>query len=344
MKSLNQLLITILMLQIASCDQVIIADYSLKIHVVDQSDKVLSDANIYTSHVELTSPLPSGENKMNPVVKTDKNGTALIKYKSVHHQSGGPYPGAAVEKEGWYPTSVAAENWTSTTIGNNSSYHAELKALLRPIRNPIPMYAKSNMGEMSGYVRIPEMNKDYGYDLMLGQALPPVGKGKVADFYFRVDGSYTDRKSNDLKLTVRFSNSNDGVVEFLTPQRRGMRETQMYGSQFISDYLAPEAGYIAETTRFYRTTDEGKARNTNVDQKKNFYFRTRTKTLPDGSIISANYGKIYGDFDFSSGNIDKGFYANFGLVISYFNPTPNDRNVEFDMKRNLLSDGNVQQP
>ena len=53
------------------------------------------------------------------------------------------------------------------------------------------MYAKSNMGEISGYVRIPELNKDYGYDLMLGQALPPFGKGKVADFYFRVVGSYS---------------------------------------------------------------------------------------------------------------------------------------------------------
>jgi hypothetical protein len=41
-----------------------------------------------------------------------------------------------------------------------------------------------------------------------------------------------------------------------------------------------------------------------------------------GKIISANYGKIYGDF------------MNFSY---YLNPTPNDRNVEFDPKRNLFT-------
>ncbi len=40
-----------------------------------------------------------------------------------------------------------------------------------------------------------------------------------------------------------------------------------------------------------------------------------------GNIVSAHYGKIYGDF----------------MQFSYYlNPTPNDRNVEFDPKQNLL--------
>jgi hypothetical protein len=40
-----------------------------------------------------------------------------------------------------------------------------------------------------------------------------------------------------------------------------------------------------------------------------------------GKIISTCYGKIYGDF----------------LKLTYyFNPTPNDRNLEFDPKRNLF--------
>jgi hypothetical protein len=40
-----------------------------------------------------------------------------------------------------------------------------------------------------------------------------------------------------------------------------------------------------------------------------------------GNIKSAHYGKIYGDF----------------MQFKYYlNPTPNDRNIEFDPKRNLL--------
>lgn len=298
----------------------------------------VQDAEVRTSKDVLIpgSPIPQSRSvQVNAF--TDKSGIAKISLISVQMPGG-----VSVGKQGFYGSTAMAD-WEQPE-GFDGPWKASIKTLLRPLRNPIPMYAKSNMGELSGYVRIPELNKSYGYDLMLGQALPPFGNGKVADFHFRVEGSYTDRKSNDLRLVVRFQNPNDGIVEFYTPQRRGTREPQMYGSQFISDYLAPETGYITEISRFYRTADEGKVRNTDVDQKKNFYFRTRTKTLPDGSITSANYGKIYGDFDFSSGNIDKGFYANFGIVVSYFNPTPNDRNVEFDVKRNLLPSGNVQRP
>lgn len=327
-----------IMAQFSYCQEIPKKTYKLSTEVVTENLDPVQGAVVQSSRDELIpgSVVPHSK----PVrvdAFTDENGIAVMTLISVQTPSG-----VAIKKDGFYPSSAMAD-W-EYPAGFNGPWSAKIKAIIKPIRNPIPMYARSNMGQMSGYVRIPELNKDYGYDLMIGQALPPFGKGMFADFYFRVEGIYADRKSNDLKLTIRFLNQNDGVVEFSTPQRMGMREPQMYGSHLISEYLAPEAGYFAETTRICKTTDEGKVRNTNVDQTKNFYFRTRTKTLPDGRIISANYGKIYGDFDFSSGNIDKGFFANFGIVVSYFNPTPNDRNVEFDTKRNLLTDGNVQRP
>jgi hypothetical protein len=44
-------------------------------------------------------------------------------------------------------------------------------------------------------------------------------------------------------------------------------------------------------------------------------------TPPNGTVKSALYGKIYGDF----------------MQFRYYlNPTPNDRNIEFDPKQNLL--------
>src|SRR5204863_9024831 len=57
-------------------------------------------------------------------------------------------------------------------------------------------------------------------------------------------------------------------------------------------------------------------------QKHGYFFRIRTSVHASGKIVSANYGKIYGDFmDFTY----------------YLNPTPNDRNIEFDPKRNLFT-------
>jgi len=83
---------------------------------------------------------------------------------------------------------------------------------------------------------------------------------------------------------------------------------------------------------------------TDVDFRRNFYFRTRTVTDAAGNIISAHYGKIYGDFQFNAARKDWGYLSTLALVTTYFNPTSNDRNVEFDPKRNLLPNGNVRQP
>jgi hypothetical protein len=59
----------------------------------------------------------------------------------------------------------------------------------------------------------------------------------------------------------------------------------------------------------------------NMDARRNYYLRIRSKRDEDGNVILGYYGKIYGEFP---------------EVTYYLNPTPNDRNVEFDMKNNLL--------
>ena len=66
---------------------------------------------------------------------------------------------------------------------------------------------------------------------------------------------------------------------------------------------------------------QGQPSKTSANKDRNFYFRVRTVTDKDGKIISAHYGKIYGDFP---------------SFIHYFNGTANDRNLEFDIGRNLL--------
>ena len=67
---------------------------------------------------------------------------------------------------------------------------------------------------------------------------------------------------------------------------------------------------------------------------RNFAFRIRTKKDKNGKIVSAYYGKIYGDI------VIKKPYGVEELVAApsfmyYLNPTPLDRNLEWDMKTNL---------
>jgi hypothetical protein len=193
-------------------------------------------------------------------------------------------------------------------------------------------------------ITLPEFDREYGFDLMMAEALPPLGKGKVADFKFTISGYHHGESHYDMSLKVRFNNPEDGVIEFLTSQRLASYEPINTGSLLISDYEAPEAGYVRNIERHLKRDSIETELESNVDFRRNFYFRTRTKTDPEGRIISAHYGKIYGDFQFSAANKDWGYVSTLALLTTYFNPTPNDRNVEFDTKRNLNPDGNVQRP
>jgi hypothetical protein len=65
-----------------------------------------------------------------------------------------------------------------------------------------------------------------------------------------------------------------------------------------------------------------------------YFIRVRTVLGENGNVKSALYGKIRGDFRFYAGT--KAPQAGMGFDY-YLNPTPNDRNLEFDPKRNLMT-------
>jgi hypothetical protein len=232
-------------------------------------------------------------------------------------------------------------HWKPTGKFEDGSWQTEIKTVLKPVKNPISMHASLPQCR----IRIPALDMNYGYDLMLASPLPPLGIGKSADFYFKVVGDYTDRSAHDLKMIISFPNEHDGFVEFDTPQRESMAESHMDGSAYVSSYLAPESGYVNQMVRVSRKSlTDGKAVTDN-NPHKNFYFRVRTSVDNKGNIVQAHYGKVYGDIGFVGGNqAVNGNFASFKWIACYFNPTPNDRNVEFDPKRNLNPDGNVRQP
>ena len=64
-------------------------------------------------------------------------------------------------------------------------------------------------------------------------------------------------------------------------------------------------------------------------------FRIRTVLDDMGNIVSARYGKIYGPIEYGESDTNPGGKVRFTY---YLNPTPNDRNVEFDPERNLFTD------
>ncbi len=79
-----------------------------------------------------------------------------------------------------------------------------------------------------------------------------------------------------------------------------------------SEQEAPKDGYQSTSSQTQTT-----------NPKRNFYFRVHTKLDENGNVVSACYGKIYGDL---------------AQFTYYYNPTLNDRNIEFDPKQNLIHD------
>jgi len=185
----------------------------------------------------------------------------------------------------------------------------KFRTILKRIKNPIAMYAKK------GSKTVPLRDAGIGYDLEIGDWIAPHGKGKKSDlvFHYHLDQPSDGEITSILKL--RFSNKKDGLIPFEAPLFKG--------SRLRSDHHAPRKGYRDELIH-RREVRGGKVIVSHRKKTMNYYLRVRTVLDDDGNIVSAHYGKIYGDFmEFTH----------------YLNPTPNDRNVEFDRKKNLIDTG-----
>lgn len=202
----------------------------------------------------------------------------------------------------------------------NPTVDIELKAVL----NPIAMYARS-YGADWDCDKVPEYGKAIGFDLMKGDWIAPYGKGEIADFIFRLDcelGGQTSDKYQifDAMLTLTFSNDGDGI--------QPVDAHPLKGSALRLARFAPETGYA---TNWVKTTfqHEGEALHERREDR-NYFFRVRTKRDEAGRVVSALYGKVHGEIDYSWSRVISLAY--------YLNPTPNDRNMEFDPSKNLFRD------
>jgi hypothetical protein len=279
---------------------------NVPMQVVDQDGQPVAEALLESD---------SGDKKL-----SDENGKAFLEVKKKAF-----YNRFYAKKKGYYPTATDSEH---SPLAKDFDSSKLMRIQLNKIKNPIQMYAKSLTAEQGGILKMPNYDgKSYGYDLVICDWVAPQGKGNVPDFIFMFEGDsgrVIDLEEWEKIISIRFSNVQDGIIAWEGASEAGRK----YGSELVSDYEAPKEGY--QDTWVQRTWKEkGGYHQTTSNMDRNFYFRVRTKVDEKGNIVSAHYGKIYGDFM---------------SFIYYLNPTPNDRNVEFDPKRNLLPDGNVQRP
>ena len=244
-------------------------------------------------------------------------------------------PGGSVEKEGYYRSF-----WDYIFKGNYQvikkwqPWNPTVTVVLRKIVNPIPMYAKRVE------TQIPKTNEVFGYDLIIGDWVMPLGKGSVSDLMFCIDGFWNNSRDNMAALQLTFSNKDDGI------QR--VHSNQVTRSVFRLPREAPAMGYKRSITwrkmRKDNADHKGDILVNDYSEGMNYFFCVRTRTNEAGIVTNAYYGKIHGDFEFGGASA-KGGYLKFTY---YLNPTSNDRNMEFDPKQNLFknlkSSEEVQEP
>ena len=202
-----------------------------------------------------------------------------------------------------------------------------ITAALHKIERPIPLFIrKTVLG--NGQDISERVKEEFSYDLLKAAWLPPIGNGEHADIIFKrlprqvfgkVSNPYVTAYSYKDTIVAEFDGDDNGIVEMKSmPNTMSMIRT------------APETGY-GKSYKVWHSIDDAYQHQESRAADRNLCFRIRTKKNEKGEIIEAYYGKIYGDIGAVADK--KNLY---GVTFTYYlNPTPNDRNLEWDMKHNL---------
>ena len=282
-------------------------------HVIDESGKPVENARVkfyYNS-----DPKEIADRTF--IVFTDSKGA----FSGRAHCLWGSFE-AGVKKEGYYSSGVPIPRPTDIKDDRWLPWNPTVKAVLRPIKNPIPMYMK--MVE----TQVPVNDQPCGYDLFEGDWVSPWGKGKVADFIFTAQCEYKDWHTNKTTCKLTFSNPQDGIMKTLQPEI-GKH------SSFKWHYEVPK-GDFESIFPMYNFREYKKPGKSHWKNERYYYFRIRSATNGK-EITQAYYGKIADGIGvyqkIKPGSCTVGFrYC--------LNPRPLDHNMEYDSKRNLLPEPN----
>lgn len=302
----------------------LLSGHEVRLHVVDENKEPI--AGVQTL-IAFTTAVFNGEVRREGL--TDRSGG---------FSGSGPSEGPVLvraNKEGYYGA-------VFRKLPNDQNLH--LTVVLPKVIHPVPLHALN----LSLYTGNPALglliqNEWLDYDLAAGDWVKPHGKGEVTDIRFKFHNEFkgwqmdddrmaktrahpTSRNLSEERLRELYGKF-DGELEISFPgEKEGLveeKERFRPYSQLTMPHEAPLEGYAPKR----RYTAKTYGYRTDADNV-GFFLRTRVKLDKDGKILFANYAKVTGDFQFDARGI-------LGFTY-YFNPVPNERNLEFDLKKNLF--------
>ena len=209
--------------------------------------------------------------------------------------------------------------------GGFRPWNPTIDVMIKKIGKPIPMIVRLGEGGANSWLKpnADQLEKELGWDLVEGDWVAPHGRGKMTDLIFRFESSYTDESNKMAKVNIRFANPNDGLVS--------IKELKGEESRLKYPREAPLQGYENKNIELVSKVFEDWRKLKNRPQA--YLLRIRTQKDVTGNIVSALYGKITKPYRLFPPAIRYRLpILNFDY---YLNPTPNDRNLEYDQRNNL---------
>ena len=299
------------------------AKAKLTVHVVDDNGHSISNATCHVGFADIATIIEEdvGHSDANGLyvaegIAKDEIGGWVEKkgyYRSHFKFQKGDPPGmidyGGDSSEAYYASKVRNGRWLP--------WNPTIPVVLRDIRNPIPMYV-TNIYKHS----IPS-ETPMGFDCVNQDWVAPHGKGVVTDFLVTFSPVGASEYDGACRIVLSSTDKEGG---FIPKQKKSY-------SEFVSEYEAPVEGY-SEVNIVRETKMKFYERNpSDLSEDEYLIFKSRIVRDKAGVIVSAHYGKIYGKMDYVFSR-NKACGA-LGFTY-YFNPKPNDPNLEFDGKHNLF--------
>ncbi len=238
---------------------------------------------------------------------TDTNGVYVIEGKCTRGLR------CRVTYDGYYKSVFELTDYGNSSKPVNGTwlpYGTWHTLVLNQIIDPQPLKYHNSLERF----KIPVYDRWIGFDFEKYDFVSPYGGGTINDVLLRFKRNKTSRYDHHMTMDVSFTNNPyAGAYE--------MKKTKM--SELESVYRADTNALYRPffTYQFDRWPGTGDVYAKRLASDEYLVFRTRTKVDEEGRLVSAHYGKIYGEWKFVEAD-------GMSMQMFVFNPTPNDTNLE----------------
>ena len=285
-------------------------DAMMTFHVTDSEGQNVLNASVHATFIvnDKKTTVCGG--------KTNEKGIFVAQGKAAYEVN------YAVEKDGYYRTCVTYSfsklRGDYYLDGKWQPWNPTVEVTLKEKRNPIPMYHKDTE------IILPKTNEVFGFDFQMGDLVEPYGRGKITDIRLTYVFLTPSAEGDEYFAHIAFDSASENGGTLLM-------ESDLH-SQYKSLYEAPMGKYEPRFEMYKRFTRQGVLEKKELTINDYLVFRSRVET-GNGQIKSAHYGRIH---EITYGGTSKNPDGGFVKMRYYFNPTPNDRNIEYNPNENLF--------